>query len=199
VKLLICLYVALAAGARPAAADALYAPQASDVVEAAYRAAGLDRDPVRGLLRRARLGGLIPWLTVRTGKSTSWQDPIAPGTQQPASDVDHGTTFEVRATWRLDRLVFDGREMQMAALDAARRRERRRLAARVVRTYFAWKRAVTGTERIVAPDGFVTDEGTGARTRAARAEEAAAELDALTEGWFSTQLSTTPNRPKSGH
>ncbi|MCW5806539.1 MAG: hypothetical protein KIT31_29510 [Deltaproteobacteria bacterium] len=176
----------------PAAADPLYAPEASDVVEAAYRANGLARNPVRGLVRRARLGGLVPWLTVRTGRNTRWQDPLS--ASQPATDVGHGITLEVRATWRLDRLVFDGREMQLAALDTARRRERRRLAARVIRTYFAWKRAVTGT---AVPSGGDPDDATP-RIRAARAEEAAAELDALTDGWFSAQLSTSPDRPKSG-
>ncbi|HEU4733922.1 MAG TPA: hypothetical protein VFT22_38790, partial [Kofleriaceae bacterium] len=73
-------------------------PAIAAVLSAAYAAAGLDRDPGGGWIRRARLGGLVPWLTVRTTRDTSWQD------DQP--EVGHGTTFEVRATWRLDRLVF---------------------------------------------------------------------------------------------
>jgi len=144
-------------------------PAIAAVLKAADRAAGLDRDPARGWIRRARLAGLIPWLTVRTGRDTSWQsDDVS---------VDHGMALDIRATWRLDRLAFDGRELQVASIEAARRRERRRLASRVIRVYFNWQRAVTR-----GPDG-----GLGVGTRA-RALEAAAELDALTDGWFSESL-----------
>jgi hypothetical protein len=141
-------------------------PAIADVLSAAYAAAGLDRDPARSWIRRARWAGLIPWLTVRTGRDSSWQ------TDDPT--IDHGMAVDVRATWRLDRLAFDGRELQVASIEAARRRERRRLASRVIRTYFAWRRAAARAVHHPA-------------TRS-RAHEAAAELDALTDGWFSESL-----------
>lgn len=141
-------------------------PSIGEVLGAAYKAAGLDRDRARGFGRRARVAGLVPWVTVRTGRNTSWQD------SDP--DVDRGTTIEVRATWRLDRLVFDSRELQAASLDAARRRERQRLASRVIRAYFHWQRVARAAARRPA--------------WSLRAEEAAAELDALTDGWFSGEL-----------
>jgi hypothetical protein len=137
-------------------------PAISAVLVEAYAMAGLDRSPTRGLIRRARLGGLVPWITVRTGRDYSWQ------TSDP--EVDNGMALEVRATWRLDRLVFDGRELQVAGIEAARRRERRDLSTRVIRVYFAWQRAAA------QPGGSL------------RAAEAAAELDALTGGYFSQQL-----------
>jgi hypothetical protein len=143
------------------------APAIGAVLAAAYAAAGLDHDPQRSWIRRARLAGLIPWVTVRTTRDTSWQDEH--------SEVGHGTSLEVRATWRLDRLLFDGKELQVAGIETARRRERRRLAARVIRAYFTWRRAASlasDDERVVT-----------------RVAEAAAELDALTDGWFSDQLS----------
>ncbi|MDX2092352.1 MAG: hypothetical protein SFX73_31100 [Kofleriaceae bacterium] len=129
-------------------------PHVRTVIAAAYRAARLDRDVGRSFVRRARLAGLVPWLSVRTARDTTWRD------LQP--DVGRSTTMEVRATWRLDRLLFEPRELQVASLEAVRRRERRRLANLVIRLYFAWKQA----------DGPL------------RAEELAAELDALTDGWF---------------
>lgn len=144
----------------------LRGPAIAAVLKAAYRAAGLDRDPSRGWIRRARLAGLIPWLTVRTGRDASWQsDEVS---------VDHGMAVDIRATWRLDRLAFDGRELQVASIESARRRERRRLASRVIRTYFTWQRASARAGRVA-----------GTRSRAL---EAAAELDALTDGWFSESL-----------
>jgi hypothetical protein len=144
-------------------------PPIGAVLSAAYAAAGLDRDLGRSWIRRARLGGLVPWVTVRTTRDTSWQDS--------QSEVGHSTSLEVRATWRLDRLLFDGRELQVAAIESARRRERRRLANRVIHSYFTWRRAAEAL-------------GAGGDDRVAtRVAEATAELDALTDGWFSDELS----------
>jgi hypothetical protein len=153
---------------------AVRGPTVGAVVTAAYAAAGLAHDPRDSWIRRARLAGLIPWVTVRTTRDTSWQDA--------SPDIGHATTLELRATWRLDRLLFDGKELQVAALETARRRERRRLAARVIRAYFTWRRAASipsDDERVIT-----------------RVAEAAAELDALTDGWFSDQLS--PRRAPPG-
>lgn len=143
-------------------------PPIGAVLSAAYATAGLDRDPAGSWIRRARLAGLVPWVTVRTARDTSWQDEH--------SEVGHGTSLEVRATWRLDRLLFDSHELQVSAIEAARRRERRRLATRVIRSYFAWRRAA----------GVAL--GAGDDRAAVRAAEATAELDALTDGWFSSEL-----------
>ncbi len=145
------------------------APPIAAVVSAAYRTAGLAHDPSDGWIRRARLAGLIPWITVRGARDTSWEDA------QP--DVGHSQTFEVRGTWRLDRLLFDGRELHVAGIEAQRHRERRRLASRVIRAYFNWRRAVAAASTTAGGGGG-----------ALRVEEATAELDALTDGWFSDQL-----------
>lgn len=143
------------------------APPIAAVLTAAYAAAGLDRTLGPGFVRRARLGGLVPWISVRTGTDARWREADP--------DVGRGTMVEVRATWRLDRLVFDPRELQVAAMDVTRRRERRRLADQVIRTYFAWRRALSASSP--------------ASPRAASgAEQAAAELDALTDGWFSEAI-----------
>ncbi|HET7499533.1 MAG TPA: hypothetical protein VFK02_00965 [Kofleriaceae bacterium] len=150
-------------------------PAIAAVLAAAYQAAGLDHDPGGGWIRRARLAGLIPWVTVRTARDTSWQD------DQP--EVGHGTSVEVRATWRLDRLVFDGHELQVATLELARRRERRRLASRVIRSYFTWRRAAAAVAALDDERATI------------RLGEATAELDALTDGWFSGQLARS--RPGS--
>jgi hypothetical protein len=149
---------------------AVHGPPISAVLAAAYAAAGIDHDSRDSWIRRARLAGLVPWVTVRTTRDTSWQDD--------QSEVGHGTSLELRATWRLDRLLFDGKELQVAAVESARHRERRRLAARVIRAYFAWRRAAS----IASDDERV----------ATRVAETAAELDALTDDWFSEQL-----RPRS--
>lgn len=173
-------------------------PSIAAVLAAAYRAAGLDRDVSRGWIRRARLAGLIPSVTVRTGRDASWQsDDVS---------VDHDMAIDVRATWRLDRLAFDGRELQVASIEAARRRERRNLARRVIRVYFTWQRAARsstyrGAEAgpggsdepdlagTASPDDAAQGGGSGSRpSPRSHALEAAAELDALTDGWFSESI-----------
>ena len=146
------------------------APPIAEVLEAAYVAAGLDRDPTKSWSRRARAAALIPWISVRTGWDANWKE------DDP--DVGRSRDFEVRATWRLDRLVFDGRELQISSIDTARRRERRRLASRVIRAYFTWRKLAA------AAMAGASASGRDARYAWA-AEAAAAELDALTDGWFS--------------
>jgi hypothetical protein len=152
---------------------AIVAPAIADVLAAAYRTAGLDRSSAGSWTRRSRLAGLMPYLTVRTGRDTTWDDDGSNG-------VGHSQVVDVRATWRLDRLVFDGHELQVATIEAARRRERRRLASRVIRAYFAWRRAALRVPAATSPGESAW--------RGARADEAVAELDALTDGWFSAGL-----------
>lgn len=137
-------------------------PSVDEMVAAAYASAGLAVDPARGWIRRARLAALIPWITVRAGRDTTWQD------NDP--DIGRSQTYEARATWRLDRLAYDGRELQVASIEAARHREKRRLAARVIRIYFTWLRAHRASAR--DPRWSL------------HAAEAASELDALTDGAF---------------
>jgi hypothetical protein len=138
-------------------------PSVAAVIAAAHGAAGLRGDPARAWAARSRASGLVPWVSVRIGRDTRWEE-LDP-------DADRTSTLELRATWRLDRLLADPRELQVASVAAARRREQQQLATRVIRAYFEWKRWVAS-----APGGL-------------RAEEAAAELDAMTDGWFSAEIS----------
>ncbi len=141
-------------------------PSIGEVLAAAYATAGLERGVERGLARRARLAGLVPWVSVRTGRTTSWRD------DDPS--VGRSSVIDVRATWRLDRLVFEPRELQAVAFAATRQRERRRLARLVIEVYFRWARAEARARRQPRTAG--------------RAAAAVAELDALTDGAFSVAL-----------
>lgn len=132
------------------------APPVSAVVAAAYRAAGLDSDPAPAWRRRARLAGLVPTFTVRDGRDAAWRDVSDP-------TIAYVSVFSVAATWHLERLMFDPNELRISAIEAGRRRDRRRVAALAIRSYFAWLHG--------------------------RGDEAQAELDALTDGWFSDAVS----------
>ena len=96
----------------------------------------------------------------QVGQDDTWKDVLDP-------TIGHILVYDVSATWHLDRLVFDPNEMRASAMEIARRRERRRLALLVSRTYYTWLRSRAAAVR--APSWAV------------RADQAAAELDALTE------------------
>jgi hypothetical protein len=149
---------------------AAHVPPASSVVAAAYRAAGLADDPGPGWRRRARLAGLMPTVTVRDGRDAAWRDVSDP-------TIAYVSVLGVAATWHLERLVFDPNELRISAIEAGRRRDRRRIAALAIRTYYAWLELAAAAARDPR--------------WAPRAAEAAAQLDALTEGWFSQNLPAT--------
>lgn len=143
------------------------APPIGSVIAAAYRAAGLADDPTRGWRHRSRLASLIPRIGVSIGQNESWRDITDP-------TINRGVTGNLRASWHLDQLLYDPNEPRIATLDVARRREKRRLAARTIDVYFDWVAARAAAGRDV---GAVLD-----------AAAKAAELDAMTDGWFSQAL-----------
>jgi hypothetical protein len=83
----------------------------------------------------------------------------------------------VSASWHLERLVFDPSEIHIATIDVVRRRDRRRIATLVIRTYFSWLQLRAAA--LHDPKWSV------------RLAEAAAELDALTDGWFNKTVSSS--------
>ncbi len=146
---------------------ATFAPPVASVVAAAYRSAGLGEDPTNGWRHRSRWSALIPAISVRAGQHDAWRDISDP-------TVSHSMAFDVRASWRLERVMFDPNEPRIEMLDVARRRERRRVAALAIHLYFDWVTARAAADRDVRA---VLD-----------AQEKAAELDALTSGWFSQAI-----------
>jgi hypothetical protein len=143
------------------------APPVGEVVASACRAAGVGDDPTDGWRRRSRWSSLIPVIGTRAGQNQSWREVDDP-------TISRGLGVDVRATWHLDHLVFDPNETRIAMLDVARRRERRRVASLAIHLYFDWVTARA------AADGDLRAE--------LDAQEKAAELDALTDGWFSQTL-----------
>jgi hypothetical protein len=76
--------------------------------------------------------------------------------------LGHSLTFGVTASWHLDHLIFEPTELRIASADVLRRRERRRLGWYVISLYRSWRR--TGNDDL------------------------AAQLDVVTDGWFSKRL-----------
>ena len=139
----------------------------SEVARAAVRAAGLADDPTPGWRYRARLAGLVPIVSARLGRNSSWKEVDDP-------TLANTNMFDVRATWQLERLMFDQNEVRIEAIDVSRRREKRKVEELAIHSYYAWLAAQPLARR---------------STRwQFRADELAADLDALTDTWFSQTL-----------
>ena len=107
--------------------------------------------------------------TLATTYDTSYYDAIGAN-----------LVLEVRLTWRLDRLLYAGDEPTLERVRLERQDARARVAARTLEALFAWQRATAAEDSAAA----ATPEKTEAELRAA---EAAATLDVLTGGWFSSR------------
>jgi hypothetical protein len=166
-----------------AAAEPCRAPPLRRVQAAARRAAGLDELPRwRG---RARAAALLPYLSLRAGRTLDWDDTALTRATEP--EVDHQVVLEARMTWRLDRLLYEPAEPRLLEAERAVARARAALDAEVTTLYFRWRRAELAREP--APDAEVGDAGDGAAVRRVEldADEALAQLDARTGGWLATE------------
>lgn|SRR5690348_3287484 len=155
------LVIALLLATSTARADDAVDPPVHDLVTAAIQHAGLAGDPGASLRRRARWAGLAPWITVRASRDLGWSDDAG-----ITGDVDHGEVIEVRATWRLDRLVFDSSETRAVGLTDARARARRDLTREVIHLYFRRQRLLAdpaGDPYELAEVTATLDELTGGR------------------------------------
>ncbi|HUS30828.1 MAG TPA: hypothetical protein VMZ53_20095 [Kofleriaceae bacterium] len=153
------------------------APELSTIIARAQSIAGLAGAdaPTASWRRRSRWSALIPVISLRVGNSQSWRDildpAVAASSSSSAPTLNHSLSYDARVAWHLDHLLYDPNEPRFTAFELSRRRERRLLAAVTSRAYFVWLRASVAVER----DGRWE----------LRVAEAAAELDALTDGWFS--------------
>lgn len=151
-------------------------------VKAARRAARSGRAHARleSLASRAKSAAYLPELRLGAERSFGESLRLSPTVSDPYRTTHAGSTttsFRVRATWRLDRLLFDADELAVERLRGTRVVIEARLVQRVLDALFAWHRGL----RLAADTERLDDERVQA---AVSAEEAEATLDVLTDGWF---------------
>jgi hypothetical protein len=151
-------------------------PSVREAVAAALRHAGLADHPERGLRRRARIAGALPTLTLRASRDTDWNESEAGA--RVVGEVEQREVYEARATWRLDRLVFDASELRIASLAQQRARARAALTAQVTALYY--KRRAAQMDLLWRPPDTIEEQV----RRELIIEELTAQLDALTGGWW---------------
>jgi len=151
-------------------------PSVEEAVAAAVRHAGLAGRPEAGLKRRARLSAALPTLSLKAGRDTVWNEAEAGA--RVVGDVEQEVVLEARATWRLDRLMFDDVELRIASLGQQRAKARAAVAAQTTALFY--KRRAAQIETLWHPPDTIEDQV----RRDLVLDELTAQLDALTGGWW---------------
>lgn len=154
-------------------------PEVQDAVAAAVRFAGLGGRPEARMKRRARLAAALPTLSLKAGRDTVWNE--SDDTARVIGDVKQEVVIEARATWRLDRLMFDDTELRVASLAQQRAKARAAVAAQTTSLYY--KRRAAQVEALWHPPDTIEESV----RRELALEELTAQLDALTGGWWVQQ------------
>jgi hypothetical protein len=155
-------------------------------VGAALRTAGLGENDARidSLVARSRASALLPETRLRAMRL--WDDASHATTLATTSDTTYydaigaNLVLELRLTWRLDRLLYASDEPTLERVRLERQEARARIATRTLEVLFAWQRAALESGGAVAGSREQIEANL-------RADEAAATLDVLTGGWFSTR------------
>ncbi len=173
-------------GLREAAEEVrVSAEQIRGLLRAAWRAARLSPSEERlgELASRARVSALLPELRLRMLRSNDQALRLTPTEGEDARVQTSGAssmTYEARATFRLDRLIFADEEVAIERLRVERSQQRARLTREVLDAIGAWQKA-HGKSREVA---LTSDERAAAQIQEKMAE---ALLDGLTDGAWSTR------------
>lgn len=103
-----------------------------DLTRRATRRARLDDDDLRALASRARAAAWLPRVTVRVARGFGASSSQSLSAQPERVGTDDSLTFDVRASFDLDRALFDPREVELLRMSAQRAAQRRELELAVV-------------------------------------------------------------------
>lgn len=169
-------------------------PTIREVQEAAVLYARAHPDAIDSMRWRVRTNALLPefqtWVVadldrdVRTRTNLDAADAVIQTT-----DDDNSLRLTARATWDLDRVVFDRNELGVWRESMRMANLRDRVVDEVTRRYYERRRLQVDLE--LSPPTELAD-----RVRKdLRIQELTADLDALTGGWFSSELERSGDRP----
>jgi hypothetical protein len=164
------------------------------LLRAAWRAAHLSPEEERlgELASRARASAILPELRLRMLRSNDQALRLTPTEGEDARVQTSGAssmTYEARATFRLDRLIFADEEVAIERLRVERSQQRARLTRDVLEAIGNWQKAHGKANQSL----LSSDE-----RAAAQIQEQAAEalLDGLTDGaWSAREKPATRREP----
>ena len=148
-------------------------PTVRDLQRAAARLAEVHPELVRSWLRRAGKAAIMPSMRVRVGRGLVELARDSVSTTMPLYTNTNDWTFEVEATWSLDRLVFDRNELRASREAQRLASHREELLTRVAQLYYARRR--------MQVDAVLQPDAPAAVDRALEIEELTAVLDGLTD------------------
>ncbi len=154
-------------------------PTAAAVQDAALRRATLSPRTAERWLRRARAAAILPGVTAEYGlrSDQGWQlDQAAVDGDELSHDLGAGRVVQVRATWDLDRLIFNADELRAARANLDLAEVRERLLVRVTQLYFERQQLLLEIASLPARDGH---EAIGRHVRLAEVEAVLAGLTGL--------------------
>ncbi len=155
-----------------------------------------DQEEMEGWKKKARWAAALPRLqagfqrdlkdvaqlsTQNSVSITGGDVFIGPDKNQFDQDFNQGTSFDVKAIWYLDEVVFNRDSLMVSGEIRDWVRERNRALQEATEAYFARKRLLQELrEKEIPPD--IREQ------KKLLLDRASATLDALTGGWFSTRL-----------
>lgn len=175
------------------------APPIQEVFERALAHARLQTDAIKKWERKVRRAPLLPRLQFRFDRrltnsvDVDVSDSVAvnstgvtvgPTQQKEARDNDSDLTFEVKAVWFLDQLLFSQDDLGISAEARELAHERERILGQARKFYFLRERLLQELlqlRRARAGAGDIEEKNL-------QVAEAGAALDALTGGWFGERL-----------
>jgi len=169
-------------------------PSIREVQEAAILYTRSHPDIIDSWRFRARTNALMP--EFRAKVNTNFDRDLRTRTNTDASEAVVRTTddnntlqLEFRATWDLDRVIFDRNELGVWREAVRMSNLRDRVVDEVTRRYYERRRLQVDLE--LSPP---TELGDRVR-KELRVQELSADLDAMTGGWFSEKLSSAGRDP----
>lgn len=164
-------------------------PTVQEVQEMALQSLGSDPSELIQMKRRSRWAAALPKFQVgmdhdlKESMSVSTEDSvqvsggnvfIGPDSNDLSRDFNSGTGFEVKAVWALDQILFNRDSLAVGVEQRNWNRERNLVASEVAEIYFKRRR-------------YHVQEKDPVEMRL-KVDEATAQLDALTGGWFSREI-----------
>jgi len=166
-------------------------PSVREVQEAALGYVRAHPDIIDSWRARARTNALLPELRARfdydINDDLSTRRDADTGSTETKQD-DKAYQFEFRATWDLDRLVFEPQELATTREAVRLANLRDRVLDEVTRRYYERRRLQVDME--LSPP---TDVGDAVR-KELRVQELTADIDSLTGGWFGRELEKAGQR-----
>lgn len=161
-------------------------PTVRDVHKAAVRYALVSQGRITSLFSRARFSGWLPEFRARYNRNidddrtTVFPTSTTPILIAQSTDLDH--RFEFRITWALDKLIFNQSELRV--YQQLKKLVELRVDVMKEVTKLFYERRRLQVDLIVRPPNTLL----GQVRRMLRLQELAADLDALTGGYFSQRM-----------